>query len=74
MLEQERKRFVIDNRMITDRMNNMNDWTEDVDKKLMKLYRYVQPTRCEWRIHKVRRRIRRSRCRNQKRKHDIQRP
>merc|ERR1719311_837111 len=26
---------------------------EDLDKKLMKLYRYVQPTRCEWRIHKV---------------------
>merc|ERR1719217_886724 len=53
VLEQERKRFVIDNRMITDRMNNMNDWTEEVDVKLLKLYKYVQPTRCEWRIHKV---------------------
>merc|ERR1719160_1565136 len=53
VLEQERKRFVIDNRMMTDRMNGINDWSADVDTKLMRLYKYVQPTRCEWRIHKV---------------------
>ena len=53
VLEQERKRFAIDNKMLTDRMNGMNDWTEEVDTKLLKLYRYVQPTRVEWRIQKV---------------------
>ena len=53
VLEQERKRFAIDNKMLTDRMNGMNDWTEEVDVKLLKLYRYVQPTRVEWRIQKV---------------------
>jgi hypothetical protein len=52
-LEQERKRFAIDNKMISDRVNLMNDWTEEVDTKLLKLYRYVQPTRVEWRIQKV---------------------
>jgi len=53
VLEQERKRFAIDNKMLTDRMNGVNDWTEEVDVKLLKLYRYVQPTRVEWRIQKV---------------------
>jgi hypothetical protein len=53
VLEQERKRFAIDNKMLTDRMNGVNEWTEEVDVKLLKLYRYVQPTRVEWRIQKV---------------------
>jgi hypothetical protein len=53
VLEQERKRFAIDNKMIGDRINLINDWSEEVDVKLLKLYRYVQPTRVEWRIQKV---------------------
>merc|ERR1712098_698553 len=53
VLEQERKRIVIDNHITTEKITDVMDWRSDVDVKLDKLYRYVQPTKVDWRIHKV---------------------